>query len=72
MDEGESRNTLEVIVVGVEIGSVGEFEVMFSDRGILWPELPVDDKGFTCTGSLGGVSGAYHPPCVLTEGGAGG
>lgn len=70
MEDGESRNTLDVIaVVGVEMDSVGEFDVIFSDKGTLCPTLlPLDDNGLVCMGSLGGVSGAYHPPCVFVVG----
>lgn len=69
IEDGESRNTLEVIAVGVEIGSVGEFELMFRDKGMLWP--PEVSEEFRCAGSFGGVSGAYHPPCELVGGGGG-
>lgn len=66
MEDGESRNTLDVIAVGVEIVSVGEFEV-FSDKG-----TPPPEEAEWWMGSVGGVSGAYHPPCVLVEERAGG
>lgn len=68
MEDGESRNTLDGIAVGVEIVSVGELEVIeFSDKG-----TPPPEEAEWWMGSVGGVSGAYHPPCVLVEDRAGG
>lgn len=65
--DGVSRNALEVTAldeVDVEMGSDGEFEDKMS--GPLWPMD--EDNGFTLTGSVGGVSGAYHPPWEFAVG----